>query len=543
MGGRTGSPDADGVGKPVAPYRGRLHFEDFIDNTDRPRDTLFRIGLDERRGAVRKGAYQVIEAPYAPGEDVSFTGVISYFAANSQEADEIKRYIEVGLRWITSLGAERTVGFGRLVGVVVSEDRQSLPAVNPQPASGATKLEFELTPKAPFCIARRRINNNLFESEIVIPGGVLKGCIATSWRQRTGLKGDGEITAGMDATRPELCSHFDKLRFTHAFPGAKSKQARPVVAPLSLVKAGKDLKDEVYDVALCGGPILLGNPLAAPFFSIDWKSYEDVQNEFGWPDLYTELRVRTKINRERRKAEDEQLFAYEMVVPRDDIIWYGHIDLSEIPSDDRQAVESQLRGILRLRLQGMGKTKSQVEVKLHPEGTIRSFQASSAAPKNDTWIVTFQTPALLCDPTRLNETSGKDDLFAAYQDVRDQLSNYSLRLVRFFAQQSLAGGFYLHNRFQSGKAYNPYLLTEEGSVFVLQANEDQGADAQRCIEGWLKLGLPLPGWAVESYKRNGLTGNHWTNCAFLPANGFGEIAVNLDAHWSKQPQKGEFYAF
>jgi hypothetical protein len=400
-------------------------------------------------------------------------------------------------------------------------------------------LEFALTAKAPLCIARRRVDNNLFESEEVIPGGVLKGCIAASWRTSLGLKSDGEIAPGMDQARPELCQHFERLRFTHAFPGTADQKTRPVVAPLSLVK---DRNGQVRDVALCDGPILLGDPPAAPSFAVDWKSNDDVQSDFGWPKLHRELRVRTAIDKERRKAKDEQLFAYEMIAPHDDLNWYGQIDLSLVPATDRSAVEAQLRGVLSQGVYSLGKTKARAEVALHQAGTIQTKYVSNAGARRNHWIVTLQTPALLCDPAQLDETSGGNELFEAYREVWDDLSNHSLQLVRFFAQQSLAGGFYLHRRFQPGKAYNPYLLTDAGSVFVLQPNKGQEAQAQQCIDDWLEHGLTLPQWAIDRYARNGRPGNHWANCPYLPANGYGEIAVNLDVHWSNQPQKGEFYA-
>jgi hypothetical protein len=44
-------------------------------------------------------------------------------------------------------------------------------------------------------------------------------------------------------------------------------------------------------------------------FAIDWKNGGSVQAEFGWAELQRELRVRTAIDRERRRAKDDQLFA------------------------------------------------------------------------------------------------------------------------------------------------------------------------------------------------------------------------------------------
>ncbi|MEK6320453.1 MAG: RAMP superfamily CRISPR-associated protein [Acidobacteriota bacterium] len=545
LGQKTGNAEPDGKDKPIAPSRGRLHFEDFVDDVERRSGTLYRISLDDQLGAVRKGAYQVIEAPYAAGQEISFSGKIRYFVATEPEATEIKRCVEVGLRWITSLGAERTVGFGRMVKVEVSEDPN--PPQAPETAvTGALMLDFALTPETPFCIARRRVNNNLFESEEVIPGGVLKGSIASSWRARLGQQGDGAITPGMDTARPELCRHFEKLRITHAFPASAAQPVRPVVAPLSQVKFKIKDQPEVRDIALCDGPMLLGNPPVAPSFAVDWKDDDDVRHDFGWPDLEHELRVRTAIDRDLRKAKEEQLFAYEMIAPRGRIEWYGLIDLSQVPEAERAAVEAQLRDLLSQGLHGLGKTKARARIVWLTPGTVAPKRQSQAAPINGQWVVVLQTPALLCDPSRLNEASGDEELCKAYNEVWDQLSNHSLQVVRFFARQSLAGGYYLHRRFQAGKAYNPYLLTDAGSAFVLKGKNGQTPLAQQSIDDWLAYGLPLPSWAVKHYKRNDqrgtlLLGDHWMNCPYLPANGYGEIVVNLDVHTNRQPQKGEFH--
>ena len=64
-------------------------------------------------------------------------------------------------------------------------------------------------------------------------------------------------------------------------------------------------------------------------------------------------------------------------------------------------------------------------------------------------------------------------------------------LVRFFARQRLAGG-YLVLRHQPGKPYNPFLVTEAGSVFVLRPRPGKGDDANKRLDDWLEHGLPLP---------------------------------------------------
>ena len=317
------------------------------------------------------------------------------------------------------------------------------------------------------------------------------------------------------------------MRFTHAFPTFEGQATRPVIAPLSLVKVGEKL----FDVAIASDPMLIKSDdqkWKAPEFAVDWKSNEKVQKEFGWADPERELRVRTAIDSERRKARDEQLFAYERIVPNG-IDWYCQIDLGAVPDPDRMKVEAQLRDLLANGLRALGKTKARAAIEV--QSTIHAKHISQNTPRDGQWIITLQTPTLLCDPNEIAQSG----LLTAYRNVWKQLSADSLDLKHFYAQQSLAGGRYLWQRFQSGKDYSPWLLTNAGSVFVLKPELGQETKAQDCIGQWMAQGLPLPNWAENRY------GNHWTTCPFLPEGGYGEIAVNLEIHWAKYPQEGERY--
>ena len=214
-----------------------------------------------------------------------------------------------------------------------------------------------------------------------------------------------------------------------------------------------------------------------------------------------------------------------------------NVDLHGVPADQQQAVETQLLEILSLGLQGVGKTKSSAEMDVRPQGSIKPLHTGQVLPREGLWIITLQTPALICDPARLDESSGHRELHQAYASAWTELSGSSIILVRFFAEQSLAGGYYLHQRFQSGKPYNPYVLTEPGSVFVLTAVPGQEVRAQECVDNWFERGLPLPDWAVHRYERDGVGGANWNNCPYIRENGYGEITVNLNFHWEKRLQE------
>lgn len=547
-----GSGNRRNGGASTEPKRGRLHFEDFEDLTKGAaapgrESLLYRIRIDEARGSVGKGAYQVIEAPYASGEEASFVGRIHFRAGGAVDARAVEECVLIGLRWVTNLGANCNVGFGRLLDARVTDRHVDNDATtSADAATGAVRLDLEVNPQSPFCVSRRQVADNLFESDASIPGAVLKGSVAHTWRALLGDDPDGEIGAGYDPSRPELCEHFHQIRFTHAFPAEGGKQERPVTPPLSLVKAGNGGGGELYDAALSRGPFLVGRRDASgrtrwssPAFSVDWKDDSDVRRLFGWADPKRDLRVRTAIDASRRKAKDEQLFAYETVVP-DGAAWHSSVDLGAITDEaTRLKVEGQLRGLLALGLRGLGKTKARADVTVRPEGSAPPLRPSTDEPLTDPqtgerfWVITLQTPAILCDPQEVN----RGGLFEAYRQAWDDLSSSRLRLKHFYARQSLSGGYYLYRRFMNPGRYYPYVLTDAGSVFVLAAEGGREAEARQSVGGWLAHGLPLPGWVKQTYARDGRPGDDWRNCPYLREGGYGEVAVNLSVHRERAPQE------
>jgi hypothetical protein len=511
------------------PSRGLLKFSDFVYEGADTGGNLYRISIDETRKSVRSGAYQVIEAHFKAGSCVCFRGCVSFFVKDEATAESIQRYVEYGLKWITNLGADRTSGFGMFTGVSVSRHNERVSPVLQTANTVGESFGISIRPHNPFCIARRKVSPLLFESETIIPGAVIKGCVAAMWGELIGKGTSLKIGEGVDQERQELSRHFEKIRFTHAFPAPLAQQARPVVPPLSLVKT----KGEgYYDVARCNSPVLIEKK--SPAFDIDWKERADVDGNFGWTYVPTELRVRTAMSRETRKPKEEHLFAYEMVVP-DNFQWLGSIDLTGITDHaEREKAGAQLRALLSQGLHGLGKTKTTATVTVYPQGEpVRHVETETSLTESDLFIVTLQTPALLCNPSQLSELSGRDELCKEYRAVWKELSGESLWLERYFARQSLAGGEYLYNRFmkKNGRVYRPYLLTDKGSVFVLRVENGKVSDAKKNIADWLRKGLPLPEWAKKGY------GNHWTKCPYLPENGYGEIVVNLNVHWRKHPVK------
>jgi hypothetical protein len=80
-------------------------------------------------------------------------------------------------------------------------------------------------------------------------------------------------------------------------------------------------------------------------------------------------------------------------------------------------------------------------------------------------------------------------------------------------------------------------LTEAGSLFLLQPANDVSEDVgKKLIEDWLAHGLPLKGAVLDYYQIDKDESRQWQNCPFIPQNGYGEIAVNLQLDISKPVQ-------
>ncbi len=514
-------------------YPALLRFANFrapLGVSKRKLRTSERIEIDRERRAVRKGFIQFIEAPFLANEMVEFSGLVKFRCRDAARATQIHKFVASGLAWVDSFGADRSVGYGELLEVRSSLAIAANMNIGDPAMPQGDRFALTLQPLEPFCVTRHRPSNNEFDSDCSIPGAVIKGALAAMINETQGSRSGAPITIQTDTSRRELCQHFHLLRITHALPAAPGKP-RPSPPPLSLAVYKEAKQDRYRDLALRPAPAIDFG--MAPTFAVDWKptQFFHTAAAYGWPDLNQELRVRTAIDHETRCAADKKLFAYRSIVPGENV-WHAEVDLSFVPEPDRLAVRTQLAATLGGSLSAIGKTKATARVTFAPSPRVAELVPEGSG--KNMWRVLLVTPALLSDPRDLRPsqdadagTISRDVQFAAYQKVWHGLSNGLLQVVRYFHDQALGGGVFLEGRFQKGSAqYWPWLLTEPGSVFVLQTVGDPVA-AQNLLTGWQTSGLPLPGWVDELYGRDGLPGSHWKLCPFIPANGYGEIACNV----------------
>ena len=502
------------------PRTGLIQVKDFTGPVIGETDPRIRIQIDSERRAAQEHMLQMIESPFDSGDRLVFRGVIE--CEDGVDVQFAMRAITAGLYWAGTCGGMRTSGFGRIVSVNLKVDGK--PRATVLTDSGTDRLWVWLTTSDSVCVTESRAMDNLYVSGQTLPGGVIKGALASTWLRALGK--EGLVRADSDSTKPQLSAHFDKIRFSHGRVTRKDRTASlALVPPLSIGRTGTSYRD----FALCSD--IHADGTEAVTFEPDWKISDRLAmgRRFGSEHMPTELRVRTAIDPTKRRAADSQLFAWQVIVPKEEQGWTSCIDCGAVPEQDRATVRSQLLSLLSRPIRYVGKTKATLNVEL------LEYKPTQSIDRADVYVLTLQTPALLGNPDSLTEAHSGDVLLKAYAADFATMSNGALKLVRFFAKQYLQGGMYLYKHFLDGGdyPYQPYLLTQPGSVFVMEPAGDRKDKAVECIREWARFGLPAAPWSAERYRRGGLPGDHWSNHPYLRENGFGEIAVNLSCHWEE----------
>lgn len=488
------------------PYRGDWTITDLKDPEladQRDAKLTVRIAIDEDRGSVKKGFLAMFEQPYEPGEKVTFTGEVRLFATEEEEKT-ILPALRAGLNWIAAVGSQRTVGFGQVDKFDLGAAQRLTPA-EVKENSNAQQWRVTLRFKDPFCVTESRPRANTFEGTEVISGGVIKGAIARML----------ETTGGFASLRTNLA----KIRFTHFVPEEDS--ARPKRMPLSLYVESSAVRYADADPVPPDG-------IGEAAFNVDWKKEQEdlAYKQHSWPQVKKELRVRTAIEGEKRKSEDEKLFAIRLVLPGE-YVWSGVLDLPKSVEAERPAIIGQLRGLLQNEIWGIGKTKAAATVEI---SEVKAGDGPPPLAKDTSVRVVLQTPALLLNPDEIGHDTTPEDLLTLYQAAFGE--GGGLKLVNFFHDLRLDGGDYLYGRFRKGKQYKPYLLTTPGSTFVFTVTDETNAEAT--LENWYSRGLPIPAGCKNFYCDHAppktATEDLWQYCPYVPENGFGEIrAESMEA--------------
>ena len=517
------------------PIRGCLKVADFVlaeSQRASVQETLrTRIRINPLCGTVDRGALVLFEEPFLPGADTDWKGNIEFFCPED-ELERRKNQIKKAFLFISTVGAEKTVGFGRLKKVRFGDATISSPeAVEPE-NDPPELLQLSLAPEEPLMIGGVRHTTNLFKSEILMPGSVLKGAMAAGLNRICGnAKSIAEISESNRQVQrqfPVLCKWYEKLTFAQAAP-CLERFVRPKTVPLSGVCYGGNYKD----IAFSDEEDIYCRDLDPVEFQVDWKSFpKDLPEEYRIPNLEYHPATRTAIDEDTRRSKESQLYTFHMIKPAlsgkngedaqpRQVYWNSFIRFPEGLEDDeeRKALAAELKSAIPAALRYVGKRQCAVK----PE-------VSSASPPNPSdkkdakkFAVVLQTPSIMVAPEEFLD--GSAELSNLRSKMREFYDGYwkdvfgeSARMSTFYARQELRGG-YQGMRFMK-EHYRPFYLTCEGSTFVFEVADSQ--NAWKKIDSMRKYGLKLPPWAVEMYGSPA-----WKKCPYVPENGYGEVVVRL----------------
>jgi hypothetical protein len=457
-----------------------------------------RVAIDPVEGNASEGALQVMEAPLADGADAVFVGELRLIAPEADGKAILDR-VERALSWIAQFGGERTIGFGVASAVKLCES-QAIPKIGGAPTQERLRLRFKLHDL--LCVGDLRTSSNTYMSAAVIPGGAIKGAIAH--QILAGLGKTGSLNALKNGPFPNVAKHFSALRISHAFPVVKDcgNVDRPRRLPHSWAVANEVLHDQAL-LDDPSKPVLVANDV--PNFSPDWKGrhWGMAENAVGWSEPATELRLRTQIDPDKRAAMESRLFAigYRHHHTHD---WVADVNFTGDDAD-REAVYEELLTVLGEGLAGIGRGGAFATV------TCSEPPAQNPLPEAGRVIMTLQTPALLRCPVPEKTGNVTDDYANAFTSLC-----LPGKLKAIFIREQLRGAAFMAE--WMGNAYQPWLLTEPGSVFVFEGVTDVAP-----FEALLKTGLGIPAKTLGFY---GLKQNDqlWKKCPWLPENGYGEVA-------------------
>jgi len=471
-----------------------------------------RVEIEPETGAAKAGHLQIIELVAPPGKEVTFEGPCIAFARPG-EAAKLEAALRKALKLVGAIGAQRSVGFGEIdAGKTRLDTSTTRSLAIPQPATAATpaSVALRLTLDRPFLVDATREADNLFVGAEIIPGGVIKGALA----RRLELGGEGR-----DGGR--FADLLAGTRITHAFPENRAGTPAGHALPLSLVAA------KVHDRVLIGDTLGMAADAGAMLddgskvgnYRLDWKNAWDADTKarlrLGWPehqDAGRVLRVHTAIHSVTGTADEGRLFA---TVARN----HRHLDPNtklangpnrgwrfgvHPPPGADPAAWASLLALLSEGLDGIGRTGASGSVEVLSPSPTPSPNARPVAGYPDRFAVCLTTPAVL---TGAESDPDARKAYAAYWD-----KVCGARMVDHAATQRLAGG-YIGRRFRAyASGYVPFVLTDSGSVFLLE-----GVSAQR-LNDLMATGLPLPE----------LGGNQpdWRSCPYVPENGYGAFTAD-----------------
>ena len=492
-----------------------------------------------------KNQLRTIEDLFGINKESCWQGEIEYCVENEKQAKRLTELIFLALKWLPNLGAQKGTGFGRNEKIHItspnkiscaSDDSDKITELQNK-ANESDQFIISIYPLEPITIGGvKSRKSNFIDSEVIITGGLIKGAFAACLNRGLNIRPSyqelSEKTKESYQGFENLVSNFDKIRFLHAIP-SYNQNIRPIKIPISTVK----VNNQKYDLALT--PIKTIDTISPTYFS-DWKIFESYFDE-AHPNKIISTNV--EIDDNSRRSKEGNLFSKVAFEPKDgerEIYWIGKVDFSGIEDKQQKKlakqefIEAVYLYFIRLAKRN---TKAKVELSL----INKPDDFNQAAINHNQLVIALQSDAIMLNPETIKKNNAIKlfDAYAAYW--KEQFGELSEIIIMkdFYASQKFYGGYLYHrylgkyDRKSTPKQYRPYFLTEAGSTFIFEINGNH-KKIEQLTQKLLSSGLCLPNWTKNNYILEEV--ENWKTCPFVPANGYGEVNINLKTHWEKCPE-------
>ncbi len=487
---------------------------------------ITRIQIDEDSGSAAQGMLQVVELAAPLAAVVPFRGD-AIFYGDEAAARVLVAALTKALRIVPYFGGLRSVGFGEHIAqsskVCLDAAEDIVPREHPASTTD-TRIVVEGEFDRPFLVDATQVAANVYRGGTIVPGGALKGAIA-----------DMLAHAGHDPAnrQSDWGRALSLLRLSHAVP------VGPDGAPLDEATPLSTMYEPIGGRFACAldslSPGLIHGCCAD--FPPDWKrethgAYarlvrRPISNLPTLPRGHTVIVPTTGIAatgllfveaaRSAWAADD----AGQPLYPQRFRFSADFTDVLVDPS--LHDVARGLRVLLETGIDAIGKTRA----RLTKVVATNAPAPTSAVADQSRWRILLETPGVLIDTESSSEIDRAD---APDMSIADQLTAYFAEVVpgavleRHFVQRRLVGG-YVVQRHRRG-SYRPMSLFEAGSCFLLVAPTAQANAVANRLTTLVRSGLPTYRWSAAGTPQE-IT--DWRDTPYLPANGYGAIAVEAPA--------------
>jgi hypothetical protein len=442
-----------------------------------------RVKLGYESGAAEPGHLLLTEQKLPPEAEMCFVSQIHIYQ------DPVKDYsdlIRLAFEFHDSIGALKSVGFGRMASPVVKQAElapafDGLGSIDPEQTE---RITWTFTLDRPYLVDAARPSANVYEGRLDIPGAALKGLLA---RHLSNLgRMDNDVSDGLS-----------RLVIGFASPSGS-------LTPFPLSVFADKHTGKLFDLAADDAEIHHKVELQR---AVDWKPSEqrtaNLNALFEWMGQSKsfelsqgyESRVHVEIDKATGAVVPHKLYtSIAREVPEKG--FSVTLDFANVVPE----IRGRILDALRDKMSGLGRTDAVIETAgLQADLSTDYYDVSAGRV-----AILITTPSLMVEP---KPTDWPHDAYSAFW-----LSKLpSSRMVSHFSSERLAGG-YQAMRFGVQGEYRPFVLTEPGTVFVLDLHEDDlGA-----LQALLRFGVCIDNWggAVPT----------WQNCPFVPENGYGRLS-------------------